>query len=71
MKGGIAAAVEAMRAIRDAGGADYWRDSSNGSRFARRAVGDGHQLDQMLLEGYVGDAAIIPKFRRPPRRRRT
>jgi succinyl-diaminopimelate desuccinylase len=61
MKAGIAAAVEALRALRDS-------DSLPGGSILLTAHdlheapwGDGSQLDRLISEGYVGDAVLIPE----------
>lgn len=62
MKGGIAAAVEAMRALRDA-------DLLTGGSLLLTAHdlhespwGDGSQVDRLIDEGYVGDGVLLPEY---------
>lgn len=62
MKAGVAAAVEALRAIRDAnlipGGAILFTAHD----LHEAPWGDGSQLDRMIAEGIVGDAVLIPEY---------
>lgn len=62
MKGGVAAAVEALRAIRDAelirGGAILFTAHD----LHEAPWGDGSQLDRMIADGIVGDAVLIPEY---------
>ncbi len=61
MKSGIAAAVEALRVIRDS------RMLARGSILLtahdlhESPWGDGRQLDALIREGYVGDAVLLPE----------
>jgi acetylornithine deacetylase/succinyl-diaminopimelate desuccinylase-like protein len=62
MKGGTAAAVEALRVLRES------RLFSEGSvLFTAHDLheapwGDGRQLEGLIREGYVGDAVLIPEY---------
>ena len=62
MKGGIAAAVEAMRVLRDgeflpAGGVMLTAHDLH-----EVAWGDGSQVNSLIAEGYVGDAVLLPEY---------
>lgn len=62
MKAGVAAAVEALRILREselltAGGVLFTAHDLHESPW-----GDGRQLDTMIREGYCGDAALIPEY---------
>jgi acetylornithine deacetylase/succinyl-diaminopimelate desuccinylase-like protein len=62
MKAGVAAAVEALRVLRDTellprGGILF---SANDLHEA--PWGNGGQLNQLIREGYVGDAVLIPEY---------
>lgn len=61
MKGGIAAAIEALRAIRDAGTLTAGSILLTAHDLHEAPWGDGRQLDQMIRDGYVGDAVLIPE----------
>ncbi|HEX8204167.1 MAG TPA: M20/M25/M40 family metallo-hydrolase [Isosphaeraceae bacterium] len=61
MKAGIAAAVEALRALRDAG-----EPRAGGILFTAHDLheapwGFGQQLDRLIDAGYVGDAVLLPE----------
>lgn len=61
MKGGTAAAVEALRALRDAGAL-----SAGGVLFTAHDLheapwGFGQQLDQLIRDGVRGDAVLLPE----------
>jgi acetylornithine deacetylase/succinyl-diaminopimelate desuccinylase-like protein len=62
MKAGVAAAVEALRVLRDTdmlpGGGILF--SANDLHEA--PWGNGGQLNQLIAEGYVGDAVLIPEY---------
>jgi acetylornithine deacetylase len=62
MKAGVAAAVEALRALRDAdaltGGAVLFLAHD----LHESPWGDGGQLNRLIAEGYVGDAVLIPEY---------
>ena len=62
MKGGIAAAVEAMRALRDtkllpAGGVLLTAHDLHESPW-----GDGSQVDALIDAGFVGDGVLLPEY---------
>jgi acetylornithine deacetylase/succinyl-diaminopimelate desuccinylase-like protein len=62
MKAGIAAAVEALRAVRDAGalaGGDILLTAHD---MHEAPWGDGRQLDALIAERFVGDAVLIPEY---------
>ena len=61
MKGGLAAAVEAVRALRDSGALTAGVGPPDRSRPARSPWGDGRQLDQLIREGLHGDAVLLPE----------
>lgn len=62
MKGGVAAAVEALRVLRDT------RTLTRGSILLlahdlhEAPWGDGGQLNQLIADGYCGDAVLIPEY---------
>lgn len=62
MKGGIAAAAEALRAIRDAGGLTGGEILFSAQDLHELPWGDGTQLNSLIAEGYVGDAVLIPEY---------
>ena len=61
MKGGIAAAVEALRALRDADALPGGSILLTAHDLHEAPWGDGSQLDRLIAEGYVGDAVLIPE----------
>jgi acetylornithine deacetylase/succinyl-diaminopimelate desuccinylase-like protein len=62
MKGGIAAAVEAMRAARDAGAPAAGEILLTAYDLHESPWGDGRQLDALIAAGCVGDAVLIPEY---------
>lgn len=62
MKGGIAAAVEAVRAVRDAGGLAGGGILLTAHDLHEGPWGDGRQLDRLIADGYVGDAVLLPEY---------
>jgi len=62
MKGGIAAAVEALRAVRDAGGLAGGSILLTAHDLHESPWGDGSQLDALIRSGCVGDAVLIPEY---------
>jgi succinyl-diaminopimelate desuccinylase len=62
MKGGIAAAVEAMRAVRDAGGLSGGEILLTAHDLHENPWGDGRQLDRLIADGFVGDAVLLPEY---------
>jgi succinyl-diaminopimelate desuccinylase len=61
MKGGVAAAVEAVRALRDAGGLVAGSILLTAHDLHEAPWGDGRQLDQLIRDGLVGDAVLLPE----------
>jgi len=61
MKGGVAAAVEAVRALRDAGGLAAGSILLTAHDLHEAPWGDGRQLDQLIRDGLVGDAVLLPE----------
>ncbi len=61
MKGGIAAAVEALRAIRDSGCLKAGSVLLTAHDLHEAPWGDGRQLDQLIREGVHGDAVLLPE----------
>jgi acetylornithine deacetylase/succinyl-diaminopimelate desuccinylase-like protein len=61
MKAGVAAAVEAVRALRDAGGLFAGSVLLTAHDLHEAPWGDGRQLDQMIREGTHGDAVLLPE----------
>lgn len=62
MKGGIAAAVEAMRALRDSGLFTAGSILLTAHDLHESPWGDGSQVDHLIREGYVGDAVMLPEY---------
>jgi acetylornithine deacetylase/succinyl-diaminopimelate desuccinylase-like protein len=62
MKAGTAAAVEALRALRDADGLDTGAVLLTAHDLHETPWGDGRQLDAMIAAGYVGDAVLLPEY---------
>lgn len=61
MKGGVAAAVEAMLALHDAGWPRTGSLLLTAHDLHEAPWGDGAQLDRMIADGIVGDAVLIPE----------
>jgi acetylornithine deacetylase len=61
MKAGIAAAVEAVRALRDAGALPAGSVLLTAHDLHEAPWGDSHQLDQLIRDGHKGDAVLIPE----------
>jgi acetylornithine deacetylase/succinyl-diaminopimelate desuccinylase-like protein len=61
MKGGAAAAVEALRAARDAGVLGAGSILLTAHDLHEAPWGRGEQLDRMILDGLHGDAVLIPE----------
>ncbi len=61
MKGGIAAAVEALRALRDADTLEAGAVLLTAHDLHEAPWGDGRQLDQLIREGLRGDAVLLPE----------
>lgn len=62
MKGGTAAAVEALRALRDTGALEAGAILLTAHDLHETPWGDGRQLNRLIEEGYVGDAVLIPEY---------
>jgi acetylornithine deacetylase/succinyl-diaminopimelate desuccinylase-like protein len=61
MKAGIAAAVEAVRAVRDSGGLNGGSILFTAHDLHEAPWGDGRQLDQLIRDGIRGDAVLLPE----------
>jgi acetylornithine deacetylase/succinyl-diaminopimelate desuccinylase-like protein len=62
MKAGIAAAVEAVRVLRDTGTLSAGSVLLTAHDLHETPWGDGSQLDRLVEEGYVGDAVLLPEY---------
>ena len=62
MKAGLAAAVEALRAVRDVQGLSGGDILLTAHDLHEAPWGDGRQLDALIASGYVGDAALLPEY---------
>lgn len=62
MKGGVAAAVEAMRAVRDAGTLTGGEILLTAYDLHESPWGDGRQLNRLIADGFVGEAVLIPEY---------
>jgi acetylornithine deacetylase/succinyl-diaminopimelate desuccinylase-like protein len=62
MKAGIAAAIEAVRVLRDTGALTGGSVLLTAHDLHETPWGDGSQLDHMIGEGYVGDAVLLPEY---------
>src|SRR5262249_22360586 len=62
MKAGIAAAVEAVRGLRDTGALTAGAVILTAHDLHEATWGDGSQLDRLIGEGYVGDAVLLPEY---------
>ena len=62
MKGGIAAAAEAMRALRDSGAPRAGGILLTAHDHHEAPWGDGRQLQALIREGYVGDGVLLPEY---------
>lgn len=62
MKAGTAAAVEALRALRDADGLETGSILFTAHDLHETPWGDGRQLEGLIRGGYVGDAVLIPEY---------
>jgi acetylornithine deacetylase/succinyl-diaminopimelate desuccinylase-like protein len=62
MKGGVAAAVEALRAVRDSGALAGGSILLTAHDLHEAPWGDGRQLNQLIADGHVGDAVLIPEY---------
>jgi acetylornithine deacetylase/succinyl-diaminopimelate desuccinylase-like protein len=61
MKAGVAAAVEAVRAIRDSGALSAGSVLFTAHDLHEAPWGDGRQLDQLIRDDVKGDAVMIPE----------
>lgn len=62
MKAGLAAAIEAMRAIRDSGMLSAGSILLSAHDLHEAPWGDGRQLDALIAQGIYGDAVLIPEY---------
>jgi acetylornithine deacetylase/succinyl-diaminopimelate desuccinylase-like protein len=62
MKGGVAAAVEALRALRDAGGLEAGSVMLTAHDHHEGPWGDCRQLHAMIDQGFVGDGVLLPEY---------
>ena len=62
MKAGTAAAVEALRALRDADALQTGSILFTAHDLHETPWGDGRQLNGLIDAGYVGDAVLIPEY---------
>jgi succinyl-diaminopimelate desuccinylase len=62
MKGGTAAAVEALRVLRDSGALTAGSVLFTGHDLHEAPWGHGEQLEGLIREGCVGDAVLIPEY---------
>lgn len=61
MKGGVAAAVEALRMVRDSGALTSGSILLTAHDLHEAPWGDGRQLDALIRQGIVGDAVLLPE----------
>lgn len=61
MKAGIAAAVEALRVLRDSGALAAGSVLLTAHDLHEAPWGDGRQLDRMIRDGHRGDAVLLPE----------
>jgi acetylornithine deacetylase/succinyl-diaminopimelate desuccinylase-like protein len=61
MKGGTAAAIEALRVLRDTGALTAGSVLLTAHDLHEAPWGLGQQLNAMIAEGYVGDAVLLPE----------
>jgi acetylornithine deacetylase/succinyl-diaminopimelate desuccinylase-like protein len=62
MKGGVAAACEAMRTLRDVGAPAAGSVLLTAHDLHEFPWGDGAQIDGLIAAGYVGDAVLLPEY---------
>src|SRR5579863_5101828 len=62
MKGGTAAAVEALRVLRESRALTCGSVLFTAHDLHEAPWGDGRQLEALIREGYVGDAVLIPEY---------
>src|SRR5262249_18358016 len=61
MKGGVAAAVEAVRALRDTGALEAGSVLLTAHDLHEAPWGDSRQIDQLIRDGHRGDAVLLPE----------
>jgi acetylornithine deacetylase/succinyl-diaminopimelate desuccinylase-like protein len=61
MKGGVAAAVEALRVVRETGALEGGSVLLTAHDLHEAPWGRGQQLDQLIRDGVVGDAVLLPE----------
>lgn len=66
MKGGIAACVEAMRALRETGLLTHGAVMLTAHDLHESPWGDGTHVNGLIDEGYVGDAVLLPEYLASP-----
>lgn len=62
MKAGTAAAVEALRALRDSDALETGGIMLTAHDLHETPWGDGRQLNALIAAGYVGDAVLLPEY---------
>ena len=62
MKGGIAAAVEAMRVLRECGAPQTGGMLLTAHDQHEGPWGDGRQMKALIAEGYLGDGVMLPEY---------
>lgn len=62
MKGGVAAAVEALRALRETEASAAGGVLLTAHDLHETPWGDGRQLNQLIHDGVVGDAVLLPEY---------
>jgi len=62
MKGGTVAAIEALRVLRESGALTGGSVLFTAHDLHEAPWGFGQQLNQMIKDGYVGDAVLIPEY---------
>ncbi|MDA0833953.1 MAG: M20/M25/M40 family metallo-hydrolase [Planctomycetota bacterium] len=62
MKGGIAAMIEAMRALRETKSLTHGGILITAHDLHESPWGDGHQVDELIRGGYLGDAVLLPEY---------
>lgn len=62
MKAGVAAAVEALRVLRETGMLTRGGILLTAHDLHESPWGDGSQLDRLIQEGWVGDAVLLPEY---------
>src|SRR5262249_22054945 len=62
MKGGIAAAVEALRVLRDTGALPGGGTLLSAHDLHEPPWGDGRQLNHLIADGCVGDGVLLPEY---------